>query len=214
MVERSRALDILDRSDQDQVRIVDLDAIVPVVGHIEVAAGIERQTPDLGEGLGQGTLPGAEGIEDLHPAAGAIVRIADEHQAIRIDRDPRRIHELTVPASTATPFVDEVAVEIEDLHAVVQELGDVEAAGRRIDGNDVRFRELAICIALAAPFQQERAVRRELLNPRIPEVGHVAIAIVVEDDRGRGVELAWLRFLAHPTVPGQRRRAAKLWIDP
>src|SRR5258707_10975427 len=76
--------------------------------------------------------------------------VGDEDRVVLRDENAARAPELP-------PFVEERAVLVEDLDAVVLAVAD-EQAPARVHGDGVRFAELAAPRSFAAPLADERAV--------------------------------------------------------
>src|ERR1019366_5465445 len=121
-------------------------------------------------------------------------RIRDVDRVVRVDEDPARPPELP-------PFVDERAVLIEDLDAVVLPVADIQAPAR-VHRNRVRLAELAAAGSLPAPLLDERAVLRE---PHDAVVLPVPMAVGDEDVAARRHDdVSWLVEEIRGAAPAAR----------
>src|SRR5262244_3530106 len=85
---------------------------------------------------------------------------------------------------------------LEDLHAVVGSIADVDEAGFLVDDDAMQVAELADAGALLAPHGEELAVLVEHLHAVVLEVGDVELALARELGGFRHIELAGLAALA------------------
>ena len=152
---------------------------------------LRRERPiDVAVGVGRDAFAGAVGVgirnERRHlavfrapdpdpPLEGGIrllvrLRVGGVEHVVPVDEDSARPAELL-------PLVQELAVLIEDLNAVVAAVGDEQAAGG-VHRERVRRVELARPRTLPAPGLDERAVLRKLHDAG---VGVAAVAVGDED---------------------------------
>ena len=112
-------------------------------------------------------LPSEVEMKDLVDVAfGGEELVADDQQAERI--------------AEAAPVGQMLALGIEDLHALVAAVGDVNAV-LLVDRQAVGGGELAGFFPLLAPFQQVAAVGSELDDAAVAAVGDVDVALRIED---------------------------------
>src|SRR5262249_51940863 len=96
-------------------------------------------------------------------------RIGDVDRIVRGNRDAARSAELA-------PLVEQVAVLIENLDAVVLAVADKQAPAR-VDRDRVRLAQLAAAGSLPAPLLDESPVAAELHHPVV-----LAVAMAVGDE--------------------------------
>src|SRR5690606_5881735 len=140
--------------------------------------------------------------EDLHAV---VAGVDDQDAAGEADRDANRPHQIASAAPRRAELPEVVALAVEDLHAVVPVVGDVDALPG--DGDAHWLLELAVPVAETAPLAQEDAAGVELLDAVVLRVGHVDVAVVVNCQRRRSVELAGAAACRAPyaeVLPGGR----------
>src|SRR5205807_8042442 len=98
------------------------------------------------------------------------------------------VGELAHAAPERPGLREEVAGEVEGLHAAVVVVGDVDRA--RADGDAARAREAAGSRAGPAPHRRVRAVEAEALDAVVARVGHIDVGTVDRDPAPRRPALA------------------------
>src|SRR5690606_25906457 len=185
-----------------------LDAVVEDIGHVDVAAGVDCDLVGQVE-LARAAAGGAKRAErlairaeDLHAV---VAGVDDQDEAVEADRDANRPLQIASAAPRRAELPEVVALAVEDLHAVVPVVGDVDALPG--DGDAHWLLELAVPVAETAPLAQEDAAGVELLDAVVLRVGHVDVAVVVNCQRRRSVELAGAAACRAPyaeVLPGGR----------
>src|SRR5271165_224269 len=134
------------------------------------------------------------------PVAIGRFRIGHVNRIVPIDIDPARPAELF-------PFLQKLAILVEDLYAIVGAIAD-EQASARIECQCMRSIKVARCGSLLAPSLDELAVLVELDDARIRfaamSVGHEDVAVGSHYDVGRLIE--FVRAIASHACLSERQQ--------
>lgn len=112
------------------VGIEELNAIIVMIGHGQVAIGVDTHAERATElawfvaGLAELVVVVSEAIEYLH----AVIELIGHGHAIVRDRDEMGIVELPVMFAFVAPFQEEAPVDVEFLHAIVHLIANVDVA--------------------------------------------------------------------------------------
>ncbi len=138
--------------------------------------------------------------------------VGNEHVAHGVDGSVERILELPVTGAPSTPAAEKRSARVEDLDETVAAIGDVDARRPVGSGADAESPR-----ATHVPLPQIVAVSVEDLDTVIEGLDHVQVALAVDGQTLRVVELAGCATLAAPAeqiisdfgLEGQRQRETR-----